>query len=467
MKIPRLFVSGLITLFVIGMIFVALPVSNVLADTAGPNNAGAGASVAGIDTSPWINPNNITPPVGLDPTTSLLKKGSLVSDYLWATEYGFDIPSDATITGIEVVINRQSSGNNPSIADNVVSLVSTVGLIGENRAYTTTWPTSMMTATYGSPTDLWGLTNLTPAVINSIDFGVALSAQRLNNGNSDRTASVDYIQITVYYMFRSSTTVNCSDSVFYGGTITCTATITRLSGSLTPTGSVEWSTDSSGTFDPPSCVLSGTGASASCSTSYTPTAVGDGSHLITGNYSGDVYFSPNHAHDTVAVSQRPVTVTADAKTKVYHQPDPAFTYHITAGSLVFTDTFTGTLTREPGEGVGMYPILQGTLALSANYVLTYVGADLTIQPIAITVTADPKSKQSGQPDPPLTYKITSGVLLAGDAFTGQLVRTSGEDIGTYPILQGTLGLPDYYELTFIGANFTIQGYEYWLPVIYK
>ena len=34
--------------------------------------------------------------------------------------------------------------------------------------------------------------------------------------------------------------------------------------------------------------------------------------------------------------------------------------------------------REPGEDEGTYAILQGTLALTTNYALTYVGADFTI-----------------------------------------------------------------------------------------
>ena len=78
------------------------------------------------------------------------------------------------------------------------------------------------------------------------------------------------------------------------------------------------------------------------------------------------------------IKPRSITVTADAKTKVLGAPDPALTYQITSGSLVIGDTFTGSLTRTAGENVGSYAILQGTLALSSNYYLTYIGANLTI-----------------------------------------------------------------------------------------
>src|SRR5216117_4156955 len=49
------------------------------------------------------------------------------------------------------------------------------------------------------------------------------------------------------------------------------------------------------------------------------------------------------------ITPRPITVTADAKTKVYGNTDVALTYQITSGSLAFSDAFTGALTRAAGE----------------------------------------------------------------------------------------------------------------------
>jgi hypothetical protein len=72
--------------------------------------------------------------------------------------------------------------------------------------------------------------------------------------------------------------------------------------------------------------------------------------------------------------------------------DPSLTYQITSGSLAFGDSFAGGLSRAAGENIGSYAIGQGTLALSSNYSLSFVGADLTINARAITVTADAKSK---------------------------------------------------------------------------
>jgi hypothetical protein len=80
------------------------------------------------------------------------------------------------------------------------------------------------------------------------------------------------------------------------------------------------------------------------------------------------------------INKRPITVTADAKTKTYGDADPALTYQVSSGSLAFTDAFTGALSRVAGELVGTYAIQQNTLSInnSGNYNLTYVGGDLTI-----------------------------------------------------------------------------------------
>src|SRR5439155_1354616 len=111
-------------------------------------------------------------------------------------------------------------------------------------------------------------------------------------------------------------------------------------------------------------------------------------------------------------------------------------------------SFTGALTRVAGEAVGTYAIQQGTLALSSNYQLTYVGANLTITARPITVTADAKTKVYGNTDAALTYQITSGTLVVGDSFTGALTRVAGEAVGTYSIQQGTLALSTNYALTY-------------------
>ncbi|THU31526.1 T9SS type A sorting domain-containing protein [Niastella caeni] len=174
-----------------------------------------------------------------------------------------------------------------------------------------------------------------------------------------------------------------------------------------------------------------------------------GTLALNGNY------NLSYVSADLTIGQRAITVTADAKNKTYGDGDPAFTYNITEGSLAFSDAFTGALTRDPGEDVGDYDILQGTLALNGNYNLSYISADLTIGQRAITVTADAKNKTYGDSDPAFTYNITEGSLAFSDAFTGGLTRDPGEDVGDYDILQGTLALNGNYNLSYISADLTI------------
>src|SRR5207247_5960080 len=64
----------------------------------------------------------------------------------------------------------------------------------------------------------------------------------------------------------------------------CTATVTNGSGANIPTGTVSWTSDGTGSFSAASCTLDATGK---CTVNYTPTAVGTGTHKLTGSYGGD------------------------------------------------------------------------------------------------------------------------------------------------------------------------------------
>jgi gliding motility-associated-like protein len=172
---------------------------------------------------------------------------------------------------------------------------------------------------------------------------------------------------------------------------------------------------------------------------------------------GTLALNPNYTLTYVGadltIGKKTVTVTAAAKSKTYGDADPALTYTF-APSLVTGDSFSGSLTRDVGENIGTYAIMQGTLALNPNYTLTYVGADLTIGKKTVTVIAAAKSKTYGDADPALTYTFAPA-LVGSDTFTGSLTRTVGEAVGTYGINQGTLALNPNYTLTYVGADLTI------------
>jgi hypothetical protein len=81
--------------------------------------------------------------------------------------------------------------------------------------------------------------------------------------------------------------------------------------------------------------------------------------------------------------------------------------------LLAGDTFTGTLSRNSGQNVGLYSINQNTLALPAGYQLIYVGDTLTVTAKPLTITADNKSKNAGGSTP--TFTFHSAGLSGSDA----------------------------------------------------
>jgi len=76
---------------------------------------------------------------------------------------------------------------------------------------------------------------------------------------------------------------------------------------------------------------------------------------------------------------------------------------------------------------------------------------VTVNPRSITVTPDAtQNKVYGTNDPVLTY-TSSEQLITGNAFTGTLSRTPGEDAGLYNIALGSLGAGANYSLA-LGGN---------------
>jgi len=159
-------------------------------------------------------------------------------------------------------------------------------------------------------------------------------------------------------------------------------------------------------------------------------------------------------NSALTISQRPITITAAAKSKVYGEADPALTYTVTSGNVVEGDTLLGSLTRAAGNTVGLYTISAAALA-NTNYAITAVNSALTINQRPITITADAKTKVYGEVDPALTYAITSGNLLDGDAFTGVLTRTAGSNVGAYAISAAALANANY-AITLVSSKFTIS-----------
>jgi hypothetical protein len=189
---------------------------------------------------------------------------------------------------------------------------------------------------------------------------------------------------------------------------------------------------------------------------------------VTGNYNDD------SGSVSITINQRPITVTADAKTKIFGNPDPLFTWHLTSGNLVPGDSIAGSLTRTnnppTSESVGTHPILQGTVTAGGNYALTYVGANLTITawtaagsgfyaPVGV-----PNSMFVAAPGSPAAPSCTgsiwnsakggSTVPLKFNVYAGTVEKTSNADIiGFTTSTVSCSGTPTYTD----NVDFTTTG----------
>lgn len=145
----------------------------------------------------WTSPNNAKIDDG---SAATITSGTAQPfEPLAVFDFGFNIPSYAIITGIEVKIKRRKSGaGTATIEDNVVTLIGVGSQNALNRAKYEVWKTSYEAITYGSATDLWGL-QISPAAVNDSAFGVRIEVNTSASGSHPVTAEVDYIQVRVHY----------------------------------------------------------------------------------------------------------------------------------------------------------------------------------------------------------------------------------------------------------------------------
>ena len=187
--------------------------------------------------------------------------------------------------------------------------------------------------------------------------------------------------------------------------------------------------------------------------------LGAGSTTITAN------FGPGEmATATLTVDKKMVTVTPDAKTKVYAQLNPEFT--VSYGGLVnaetdfvFTNKPTVTTTATASSPVAKYAI-NASGATAKNYNFNYLPGVLTITPAALMVKAVDQSKLYGQANPALT--LSYGGLAAQDdpaSLNLQTVvattATAASPVDTYPISVTGLAGTANYTVSYTGGTLSV------------
>jgi hypothetical protein len=171
---------------------------------------------------------------------------------------------------------------------------------------------------------------------------------------------------------------------------------------------------------------------------------------------------------TLTVTKAPLTVTADDQTRGYGVANPALTFSYSgfrngesavnlSGSPAISTGATAS------SAAGTYPITasQGTLA-SSDYTFVFNSGTLTVTKALLTVTAEDKTREYGDPDPAFTLTY-SGLRLgetAADAISGSFQITSTATVssaaGSYPIVPSVgTARADNYELAFVNGVLSV------------
>ena len=372
------------------------------------------------------------------------------SQLLVLTGFNFDIPADATITGVAVSVTRRStSSSDEFVQDSAVELV---GVFGTSTSLSTAaaWPATLAAAVYGDSSTLWGV-SLSPADVNSASFGLALAVQN-TDPVSAHNARVDGATITVYYTVLAAQVITVGTSSPASAAYGLVFDVAASADSGLPVAIAA------------SGACSGTGSDSATITMASSTGDCTVSYSQAGNAE---YAAAADVVEVAAAQKAPLRLAVASTTKRYGEEvifDGAFSFD-GGTSLYGPDTVTGITKTSAGAATSSsvagspYSIVPSDAVGTGldNYDITYVSDSLTVLPAPLSITADAKSKTFGDPDPALTYAHSA--LVGGDTeaiFSGLLTRAVGEDVGAYAIGEGTLSAGANYEVSFTRAELVIQ-----------
>jgi hypothetical protein len=168
----------------------------------GPNSAGyASQPPCGFcQQAPWTDVENVYASDSVFAVCHLADYGTVFEDGAYFTvpmfvgQFGFNVPSTATINGLIIEIEKKAESNN-TIMDSVVQLFYGSSM-GSNLALTEKWHKPKAYSIYGDTTSLWGA-SLTPAIVNDPNFGIHIIP--LNTSPNFRYGYIDHVRATVFY----------------------------------------------------------------------------------------------------------------------------------------------------------------------------------------------------------------------------------------------------------------------------
>lgn len=160
-------------------------------------------------TNDWTNLNNIkTDDSSIAQAQVTASDNSAFPKLLTMSNFGFSIPTDAVIVGVEL---RADIGNNTGggVGNQIGGKQSGAWRLhiggsgeGDRKVKSTFWPTSltqMLLPTSGANSDLWGISEVTPAEANASNFGIEFQGGVWGVANSTDSWDIDHVAIKIYY----------------------------------------------------------------------------------------------------------------------------------------------------------------------------------------------------------------------------------------------------------------------------
>jgi len=178
----------------------------------------------------------------------------------------------------------------------------------------------------------------------------------------------------------------------------------------------------------------------------------------------DENYDFTYVADDFTVTKANLTVTADAKTKVYGEANPVLTF-LYSGWVNGVETIDAapsiTTTVDGTTIVGTYTdaiTLSG--GLDNNYTFSFVAGAMDVTKAILTATAEPKTKAYGSDNPALTifwtgFKNNDEVTVINELPSITTLALKASDIGTYDITI-TGGDDNNYDLNLVNGSLDIE-----------
>lgn len=163
-----------------------------------------------------------------------------------------------------------------------------------------------------------------------------------------------------------------------------------------------------------------------------------GFYAITQGTLGNANYAISYDGGNLTIVPRAIIVTASNASRSTGADNPAFGYTIGGAGIVNGDRLFGELTTiaDRRSGPGSYAIIQGSLAASGNYDMSFVGGVLTVTAVPSSPTTDLASAIVARSFAPDTTPLPPA--RGGDGGTFSLTNDGPQDFLTDPRFAGTV-----------------------------